>query len=157
MFHSRPRRGRDYTPSPVANARTIDFELARFEHLVETQRGHIVRVSGTWSTPEGRDLPHPTLLAGNGEDAVSVAPLPIPGQDPPRADGESPWLATYSIPKDLFDEGRPPACRLELGPDVVIDLPVLVVPTAGSAESGRQALVARPPATLLAAPDAPLP
>jgi Mrp family chromosome partitioning ATPase len=141
----------------VAEAGTIDFELARFEHLVETERGHIVRVGGTWSAPDPRELPHPTLLAGEGDDRLRLAPLPIPGQDPPCADGESPWLATYSLPKRLFDEGHPPACRLELGPDVVIDLPVLVVPAAGNAEGGRQVLVARPAASAVAAPDGLLP
>src|SRR3954465_1048702 len=108
MFQS-GRRAR-LISCPVAEAGTIDFELARFEHLVETERGHIVRVSGTWSTPAPRELPHPTLLAGEGDSVVSIAPLPIPGQDPPRADGASVWLATYSIPKRLFEGGRAPAC-----------------------------------------------
>jgi Mrp family chromosome partitioning ATPase/capsular polysaccharide biosynthesis protein len=131
----------------VAEASTIDFELARFEHLVETQRGHIVRVSGTWSTPEGRDLPHPTLVAGDGEGAVSVPPLPIPGQDPPRTDGSSPWLASYSIPKGLFADGAVPACRLRPAPDVLIELPELVLPDVSEGP-----LVPRRP-TLHALPD----
>ena len=134
-------------PCPVAEAGTIDFELARFEHLVETQRGHIVRVTGTWSTPTPRELPHPTLVAGEGEDAVSVAPLPIPGQDPPRADGESPWVATYSIPKRLFTDGRPPACRLQPAPDVLVDLPELELPVP-AADGGPAVLIPRPPGPL---------
>ena len=138
----------------MADAGTIDFELARFEHLVETQRGHIVRVGGTWSTPTPRELPHPTLLAGEREEVVRIAPLPIPGQQPPRADGESPWLATYSIPKHLFDEGRAPICRLQPAPDVIIDLPALMLPAADSPEA-HAILAGRPPAPLAAA--APVP
>ena len=132
---------------PVAEAGTIDFELARFEHLVETQRGHIVRVGGTWSTPTPRELPHPTLLAGEGEEVVRIAPLPIPGQAPPRADGESAWLATYSLPKHLFAEGRAPTCRLQPAPDVVLDLPALTLPSADSAAI----FGASPPAPIAAA------
>jgi tyrosine-protein kinase len=136
----------------VAEASTIDFELARFEHLVETQRGHIVRVSGTWTTPEGRDLPHPTLVAGEGESAVRVSPLPIPGQDPPHTDGAKRWLASYSIPKALFAGGEPPVCRLQPAPDVLVDLPALTLPDAGSVPY----IAARPPA-LRAVPDAAAP
>ncbi|HEY3019319.1 MAG TPA: hypothetical protein VGJ32_03960 [Solirubrobacteraceae bacterium] len=128
----------------MAEAGTIDFELARFEHLVETQRGHIVRVAGTWATPTPRELPHPTLLAGEGDEVVSVAPLPIPGQDPPRADGTSPWLATYSIPKRLFTEGNPPPCRLQPAPGTLVDLPELALPGA-PVDGAPAVLVARPP------------
>lgn len=130
----------------MAEASTIDFELARFEHLVETQRGHIVRVSGTWTTPEGRDLPHPTLVAGDGDGAVSVSPLPIPGQDPPHADGTSPWLASYSIPKALFADDVVPMCRLQPAPDVLVNLPPLLVPEAAPGEF----FAARPPARAFA-------
>jgi len=124
----------------VAEAGKFDFELVRFEHLVETERGHIVRVSGTWAASAPRDLPHPTLLAGEGDGSVSVAPLPIPGQEPPHPDGETVWLATYSIPKRLFEDDGPPRCRLQLAADVVIDLPALVVPEGG----GEHAVPLRP-------------
>src|SRR2546423_9315407 len=87
---------------PVAEAGTIDFELARFEHLVETQRGHIVRVAGTWATPEGPALPPPTLLSGEDEEALSAPPLPTPPQDPPRADSSLPSLATHSFSHHRF-------------------------------------------------------
>jgi Mrp family chromosome partitioning ATPase/capsular polysaccharide biosynthesis protein len=128
----------------VAEAGTIDFALARFEHLVETQRGHIVRVRGTWTTAEGRDLPHPTLLAEGEGEVMSVAPLPIPGQDPPRTDGETPWLATYSVPKRLFGAGGPPVCRLQPAPGLFVELPALEVPAHGADD--RQPLTGRPPA-----------
>src|SRR5947208_11604564 len=154
MFQPAPASRATTLNRAVAEAGTIDFELARFEHLVETQRGHIIRVGGTWSTPAPRELPHPTLLAGEGEDVVRIAPLPIPGQQPPRADGESPWLATYSIPKHLFDEGRAPICRLQPAPDVIIDLPALMLPAADSPEA-HAILAGRPPAPLAAA--APVP
>ena len=123
----------------MADASTIEFELARFEHLVETQRGHIVRVSGRWTTPDGGELPHPTLIAGQAGDAVRINPLPIPGQDPPRGDGTTVWLASYSIPKRLFEDGRAPACRLQPAPDVLVDLPALAVPASS------EPLVAMPP------------
>src|SRR2546423_8440585 len=109
------------------------------------------RVGGTWSTPPPRELPHPTLVAGEGDEVVSVAPLPIPGQDPPRADGESPWLATYSIPKRLFADGKPPTCRLQPSPDVLVDLPELALP-APAADGGPAVLVPRPPGPLSMAP-----
>jgi Mrp family chromosome partitioning ATPase/capsular polysaccharide biosynthesis protein len=153
------RRSRQYHARAVTEAGTIGFELARFEHLVETQRGHIVRVSGTWLTPEGRDLPHPTLVAGEGDDAVSVAPLPIPGQDPPHADGSTLWLASYSIPKRLFEDGAVPQCRLQPAPDVLVELPPLAVPEPSEAPlTGRRPAMLAPDAVpLTMAPPQPLP
>src|SRR5205823_3128106 len=76
---------------------------------------------------------------------------PIPGQDPPRSDGGSPWVATYSIPKRLFVDGKPPACRLQPAPGVLVDLPELDVPAPG-ADGGAAVLVPRPPGPRLAVP-----
>ncbi len=135
----------------MAEAGTIDFELARFEHLVETQRGHIVRVTGTWSTPDDGDLPHPSLVVGAAEEALRLTPLPIPGQDPPRGDGTTTWRATYSIPKRLFDGAKIPPCRLQPAPDVLVDLPELALPSA------HEPLPAAPPRRPPPTPPVPIP
>jgi Mrp family chromosome partitioning ATPase/capsular polysaccharide biosynthesis protein len=139
----------------VAQARSIQFELAQFEHLVETQRGHIVRVKGTWTSTARGELPHPTLLAGPDDAAVRVAPLPIPGQAPPATDGETPWLATYSIPKHLFEGTVAPRCRLQPAPEVLIDLPALDMPEPGTVTATRPPISASSMAAPAAEPPAP--
>src|SRR4051812_31162195 len=109
MFHRAAgggRRGRDYTDVPGGRS-GHDRLRARALRAPggDAARAHR-RCVGDLVDAEPARPPHPTLLAGEGDAAVSVAPLPIPGQEPPRADGSSPWMATYSIPKRLFDDGR---------------------------------------------------
>lgn len=108
----------------------LEFELGSFEHLVETSRGHIVRVTGTWSHSGAGDfrLPHPSLVLGAEGEEHFIAPLPTPGDAPPRPDGETLWRASYSISKDRFARGRAPQCRLRVAPGVVFTLPELLLP-----------------------------
>ncbi|CAA9495568.1 MAG: hypothetical protein AVDCRST_MAG85-1455 [uncultured Solirubrobacteraceae bacterium] len=113
-----------------AETEALEFDLESFEHLVETPRGHIVRVTGRWRGVQSV-LPHPTLVTEDPEKGpLSLAPLPIPGQDAPKVDGTTEWRGSYSIPKDRFTRREGPACRLQAAPGSVYDLPELVLPEA---------------------------
>jgi hypothetical protein len=83
----------DERPTLEAEAGGLEFLLDSFEHLVETPRGHIVRVTGRWRGPsDGAVLPHPTLIVDEPpDDPLMVPPLPIPGHDPPHVDGTTSW------------------------------------------------------------------
>ena len=120
----------DDRPTREPGALELEFLLDNFEHLVETPRGHIVRITGRWRGPTaGATLPHPSLLVDEpADDPLMVPPLPLPGNAPPYVDGTTAWSSSYSIPRDRFLGSRGPACRLQAAPGVVYPLAELTVP-----------------------------
>ncbi len=101
------------TPSdPLAE---LGFEIERFEWIGEDR----LEVTGRWFGVRGLRFMRPTLHVRLGERRRRL--IALLDDKPWPADGDGPWIASFNWegPQDGVT-----AARLEVAPDVVLDLPV---------------------------------